>query len=346
MTLTNCTVAGNSAPQSGGGMYNAGTTTLTNTIVAGNTNKSSAASDVGVGTNLSSDSSNNMIGSGGAGGLTNGVNGNIVAPASLGLAPLGYYGGPTQTVALLPGSAAINAVPAGAAGTPATDQRGFARNTAAKTDIGAFQTPNGWSTTPVALVVNTTSDPSALPNGYSLREAVNLANVVNQAATITFDPVVFANAQTITLTQGMLELSDFGGLEQITGSPAGVTVNSGGTTRVLQVDQNITASISGLTITGGGGTADRGGGVLNLGGAELTLKNSAISGNKASGSGGGLANYGIANLTNVTISGNNAAANGGGLFDASSSTLTLTNCTVSATPLPEEVACSIAAPRR
>ena len=52
------------------------------------------------------------------------------------LAPLGNYGGPTQTMALLPGSPAIDA---GASGPniPATDQRGLGRVGAV--DIGAFE---------------------------------------------------------------------------------------------------------------------------------------------------------------------------------------------------------------
>ena len=39
----------------------------------------------------------------------NGVNGNQVGVANPGLAPLGNYGGPTRTIALLPGSPAIDA---------------------------------------------------------------------------------------------------------------------------------------------------------------------------------------------------------------------------------------------
>ena len=38
-----------------------------------------------------------------------GVDGNLVGVANPGLAPLGNYGGPTQTIALLPGSPAIDA---------------------------------------------------------------------------------------------------------------------------------------------------------------------------------------------------------------------------------------------
>jgi hypothetical protein len=328
MTLTNCTVANNNAPSGGGGLFSSGSTTLQNTIVANNTdapNSPIGPSDIGG--VVQSSSSYNMIGDGGAGGLTNGPNGNIVAPPFLGLAAnLGYYGGPTQTIALLPKSPALNHVPANTAGTRATDQRGFSRTTTATTDIGAFQTPNGWAT-PVTFSVNATSDPYALPAGYSLREAVNLANVVNRAATIDFDPVVFAQAKMIQLTVGKLEVSDQGGLD--IESTAGVTVQGGGTSVMFQIDPNAQATISGLTITGGGGVA-KGAGVFNSAGGNLALKNSTITGNTATGVGGGLANYGTAYLTNVTISGNSApTGSGGGLFDGSTGTLTLTDCTVS-----------------
>ncbi len=48
-------------------------------------------------------------------------------------------GGPTQTIALGGGSAAIDAVPATGAGCPATDQRGLPRPSGAACDIGAYE---------------------------------------------------------------------------------------------------------------------------------------------------------------------------------------------------------------
>ena len=62
------------------------------------------------------------------------------------LAPLGNYGGPTQTMALLPGSPAINAGTNGP-GIPTTDQRGLGRVGAV--DIGAFES-QGFTLTVVA----------------------------------------------------------------------------------------------------------------------------------------------------------------------------------------------------
>ena len=132
--VADCTISGNSAVY-GGGLDNEGTAILTDTIVADNTNLSGSASDI-AGT---VSGTYNLIGTGGSGGLVDGVGRNIILPslASLGLAPLGSYGGPTQTMALLPGSAAIgNGL--GASGTT-TDQRGAPRSTSGAVDIGAFQ---------------------------------------------------------------------------------------------------------------------------------------------------------------------------------------------------------------
>ena len=121
--------------------------------------------------------------------------------------------------------------------------------------------------------------------------------------TIVFDPTVFSTPQTITLSDGPLELSDTGGTQTITGPAAGVTISGGGTSRVFQVDSGVTASISGLTISGGSiipamaavwrTTARRrsptapsaataptsGGGVFNAGRANLTLTDCTVSGN-------------------------------------------------------------------
>jgi hypothetical protein len=174
---------------------------------------------------------------------------NLVGDDDIGLlGPLGYYGGPTQTLALLPGTEAI------AAGIPVrgvtTDQRGFPLDTP-HPDIGAFQVQ---SINPYLLEVNTTSDNlSSPPHTLSLRQAVNLASVLKltgSPTTITFDPTVFAKAQTITLTAGQLELSNTGGTMTITGPAAEVTVNGNNASRVFLVDPNVKAVISALTIRG------------------------------------------------------------------------------------------------
>jgi hypothetical protein len=145
-TLINCTVSGNSAAgkttSAGGGIW--GTVTLDNTIVAGNTSPSGP--DVN-GTATSS-SGFNLIGNGtGMSGISNGTNGNQVgtaaSPINPLLAALGGYGGPTPTMALLPGSPALAAGSVALDGSAATDQRGQPRVVGGAIDIGAFENQAG-----------------------------------------------------------------------------------------------------------------------------------------------------------------------------------------------------------
>src|SRR5205807_9336133 len=118
ITTTNATITNNhsdsddsSAGDGGGLNLSAGTYKLRNTIVAGNFKgtASPVASDIFGSVDTSANSSNNLIGTGGAGGLTNSTNFNQVGVANPGLGPLASNGGPTQTHALLFGSPAIEA---------------------------------------------------------------------------------------------------------------------------------------------------------------------------------------------------------------------------------------------
>jgi Bacterial Ig-like domain (group 3) len=161
VTLTACTITGNTAAIQGGGLYNDGTATLTDTIIASNTVPASSSDIQGKGT---VSGSFNLIGTGGAGGLTDGTDNNIVLSGTqtAGLAPLGSYGGPTQTIALLPGSLALGAGTAadfGGTTTPiTTDQRGSNLDAPAP-DIGAYQSQGFTLTlvggTPQSTTINT-----------------------------------------------------------------------------------------------------------------------------------------------------------------------------------------------
>ena len=126
LTITDSTIAGNSATTGVGGIDGADLiTTLSGTIVANDTGGDLNSSLTFLGTyNLIGD------GSGGLGGPTNILNKNPL------LAPLGNYGGPTQTMAMLPGSPAIDA---GHDFGVAFDQRGISRPQGAGDDIGAFE---------------------------------------------------------------------------------------------------------------------------------------------------------------------------------------------------------------
>ena len=150
-TLTNCTITGNSATASGAAAVQR---SCRDDDADRHDRRRQhrgliGASDIG-GTVARRHRLDNLIGTGGSGGLINGSDGNIVLTslAGLGLAPLGDYGGPTQTMALLPGSPAIGKGIAVAGIT--TDQRGFALDSPDPTSAPSRASPG--------VVVNTTGD--------------------------------------------------------------------------------------------------------------------------------------------------------------------------------------------
>ncbi len=133
VTLTNVTFSGNTASD-GGGFYafvQAGFSSLTNTLLAGNTGGNCSGRTL-----LIQNLANNLDD-----GETCGFDtayGSLSNTAPL-LGVLGDYGGPTQTIPLLPGSPAIDGGTGATGGCPATDQRGVARPQEAACDIGAFE---------------------------------------------------------------------------------------------------------------------------------------------------------------------------------------------------------------
>ena len=88
-----------------------------------------------------------------------------------------------------------------------------------------------------------------------------------------------------------------------------------------------------LTITGStlsGNSAFRGGGIyISNGTGPLTITNCTLSGNSATNTGGGINNFGTANISFSTLSGNSASANGGGgIFVDAIATLNIKNSIV------------------
>ncbi len=182
------------------------------------------------------------------------------------------------------------------------------------------------------IVVNNPTD-TPVAGETDLRQAIALANTNGGAESITFDKTVFNTPQTINLDPalGQLELSDQTGTETITGPRAGVTIKgnyttSGAANSVFEIGQGATATLSGLTITGGNNEI-WGGGVNNYYGTA-TLIDCTVSGNAG---GGFVNNFGTATLTDCTISDNSenyyGFGGGGGVW--SYGTTTLTNCTIS-----------------
>ena len=110
-------------------------------------------------------SKNNLVGTGGSGGLADGSNGNEVGVTNPGLGAIGDNGGPTQTIPLLAGSPAIdagnNSDALDATGQPlATDQRGsgFPRIQGRSVDIGSFESKPKPPPTPTTINWPTPAD--------------------------------------------------------------------------------------------------------------------------------------------------------------------------------------------
>jgi hypothetical protein len=142
LLLQNCTVTqnhadvDNNATGAGGGLSTTGGA-LFNTIAAGNFRGSGSGIAGNIAGSVSATSAGNLIGPGGAGGLVNRTNGNLVGVVDPRLGPLADNGGPTKTHALLPGSPALNAGNDAHAAGP-VDQRGLSRFVG-PVDIGAVE---------------------------------------------------------------------------------------------------------------------------------------------------------------------------------------------------------------
>ena len=122
----------------GGGIFlDDGSCRLRNTLIAGNIDHSSGNEDAGTSIGFTS-LGNNLIGSlPGVSGVRNGIRDDQIGVPDPMLDILRDNGGPTMTVALLPGSPAINA--GTSTGVPETDQRGYHRIVGTAPDIGAFE---------------------------------------------------------------------------------------------------------------------------------------------------------------------------------------------------------------
>src|SRR6266496_788844 len=142
VTLSNCTISGNSA-QYGGGIYNYGYVGIANTVLKAGATGENIFNNFGTvfsaGYNLSSDN--------GGGVLT--CDGDRIDTDPM-LGPLQDNGGPTFTHELLPGSPAMDAGNPNFIPPPDYDQRGpgFLRVRNGRIDIGSFEVQTGTAPTP------------------------------------------------------------------------------------------------------------------------------------------------------------------------------------------------------
>jgi hypothetical protein len=330
LTLINVTVAYNNATQAGGGAGLAaasGTATLHNSIFASNKDSGSSALDDISGSVASASSHNVIDDAGSAGGLANSANGNHVGVGAGLAGGLGDNGGTTATIALLTQSPAINTGASAIAGAtvPKTDQRGTLRNpnnlNNGAIDVGAYEVSSSY-------LVTSTGD--SLVSG-TLRSAVawannNPSNAASGPNTILFDPTVFGTPQTINLADalGTLALSNTSVPVLIQGPGAALlTISGDGGFGLFSVPANVTATLSGLTLSDGGGQS--GGAIVNQG--KLNISNAVFSNNSVVYYGGAIYNQGgIVHVSATTFSNNTATYGLGGAID-NSGTLVVANST-------------------
>lgn len=256
------------------------------------------------------------------------------------LAPLADKGGPTWTMALMPGSPAINTgdndICDGVL-VDGVDQRGALRDVGPSCDIGAYEY-GGLVTMPPpkTLVVNATDDEVdgiCDISHCSLREAVLSAN---SGDTIEFD---FGEAPATILLGGRIQidkdLTIVGpGAHSLTIRGTSVSQSNGGIffLRSNEFIDNarapISVNISGVTIKDG--LAGNGGGIYNDWNSTLIMEDCVIGPNNiATDMGGGIYNrLGEVTLIRCTVKGNRSQLSGGGGIFAYGPATTLINSTV------------------
>ena len=145
----------------------------------------------------------------------------------------------------------------------------------------------------------------------SLTTALNNAGT---GSTIYLEPGPATNPYSGTFT-----ISKSVTIEPAPSTTGPYTLNGQKAGAVVTVASGVTATIGGVTITGGNAPS-AGGGIYNSG--TLTLTDSTISSNTAPSGGGIFNNSGTLTVSDSTVSGNTAGA-GGGIFNDISGTLTV-----------------------
>lgn len=144
----------------------------------------------------------------------------------------------------------------------------------------------------------------------TLRQAIEIAS--------PGDRIVFKTNLTgrIVLTAGQLEID-----EDVTIEGGGrITVDANSASRVIEITDDRTVTLEGLSITGGqvGSPISpvNGGGIRTQSNVTLTLRNTTIAGNSANFGGGIVFSDGELTIINSTIRENRASHQGGGIYNA------------------------------
>ncbi len=361
LSLSNCTVTGNSARLTGGAIAaNGGLVRIESSTIANNSSgfagavsadgsaSSSRFSRIEVANSIiarnrmgdvtlnDADGSalgdfvsggHNLVGFGNGAARFN-ATGDRVGVADARLGALANNGGPTQTLALLPDSPALNA----GASDLTVDQRGAMRPQNGVADIGAFELRISGQSGPGFVVTRTGDngdgycDAEGDGDGCTLSEAVGAANAAPTDDEIRFAPGV---SGTITLSKALPQIQRSGSLT-VFGPEEGITIDANAKGRVFQMLQS-TLTLNDLTLTGGaivGGGSDSGAGISNNRGT-LTVNRCTIRDNSAFEGGGISTAEGTTTVRDSTFSGNVANNGGGGALQNFRGSTTVSGCTFS-----------------
>lgn len=255
------------------------------------------------------------------------------------LLPLGYYGGPTQTMPPQQASPARNPSGGQTIAPFITDQRGSGRQIGSLLDLGAVELGS-------ALVVTNLNNTGA----GSLRAALASADAAAGADIITFQAGL---AGTIALATELTAASDV----MIDGRGAFVSISGNLVGRILRLSPGASVSLNQLTLLNGkpsGPIETSGGGAIWAENASVALTDCTISGsqgttggaiyasgasasvavnrctfqgNSASLSGGTITTHGTLLSTHSTFTGN-SSAQGGAIMAANGGSATVRFCTI------------------
>ena len=342
LTLTGCTLTGNTAANyGGGGVSNSGTLTMTGCTLTGNT----APNGGGVFNNNMLMLTDDILYGDTGGEIYNvrpsptatycDIQGNAGTPASpdanhnFGADPMFVNGAAPYDLHLKAGSPCIGKGTGAAPAFRATDNDGFPY-AMPDPSIGAFEYH------PPDYVVTTLA--GDVSSAGTLRATIISANSNGSTAA--------GATTTITFQSGLH------GVIALTGPPSPLVANvsiqnpagsfiavDGGHTNTIagfqpfSISAGVTAAISGLTIQNGNDSNGSqvglfGGGVHNDG--TLTLTDCTLIDDHAFNYGGGVYNNGTMTMIGCVLAGNTTfiGGAGGGVFNNSSGTLTLTGCTL------------------
>jgi CSLREA domain-containing protein len=265
-SLTHVTIVGNRTPGFGGGVDgDGGTITVGNSIIASN----QAVFDANCDGVITDQGGNVEFGD------TSCAAGFLRGDPRL--SSLGNHGGPTQTVALAPGSAAIHHV---RTCVLSVDQRGAARPVGAACDSGAYQVapPSIGGVSAGAITTNgATVAASVNPNLQDTTVVVNYGTTTSYGSSTTAVDLGAGNsAVTVTAALTGLAPNTTYHFDMVATNADGLTTSSDG---VLTTLPPLTASIAGATTTGpalaltiacGGGTGGSGGSNICTGPISLS----------------------------------------------------------------------------